>query len=138
MDIKKFFSIIFLLFLFDQLIKYYVDTVRPSFGLFHYVENTGAAFGLFQGSNFVLSMLTLIVVMVILYMYFFKPEYFASTYVSLSAALILGGAFGNLADRVIHGFVIDYIDFGFFPVFNLADIALSVGVIVLVFCLWNE
>jgi signal peptidase II len=58
--------------------------------------------------------------------------------VRLSLGLQLGGAVGNLLDRLRSGYVVDFIDIGFWPIFNLADLAIVVGVAVLAYHLWRE
>ncbi|MFA5141846.1 MAG: signal peptidase II [Candidatus Woesearchaeota archaeon] len=128
-----FFLISSIILLSDQIIKYYIRILKPDYGIIHYTTNTGAAFGIFSGNNIFFASSTLIVSLLIIYFYIFKPIYFRQTYVKISAALILGGALGNLTDRLIQGHVIDYIDTGFWPVFNLADISLCIGVIILLF-----
>lgn len=91
--------------------------------------NTGSAFGIFAGNNTALIFLTIAIIGFILYIY---PDLEEKKWVNLSLGLILGGALGNLIDRVIYGHVIDFIDFGFWPAFNIADSALTVGAIILI------
>ena len=93
----------------------------------HFVVNTGAGFGILQGKTTLLAMITLIFLGVILYN--IKKVLKESFY--WAAALIVGGAFANLFDRIFFGFVIDFIMLPFWPVFNIADTALTSGVIVL-------
>lgn len=102
--------------------------ILPGLLRLYYVENTGAAFGLFQGRNPLLAVLA--VVVVILLAIWFRALA-ASRLGALALGLQLGGAFGNLIDRLRHGFVIDFIDFPFWPTFNLADSAITVGVLIL-------
>lgn len=61
-----------------------------------------------------------------------------SIWVRLSIGLQLGGIMGNLIDRVLRGFVVDFVDIGFWPIFNIADLSIVIGVLILTFCLWNE
>lgn len=129
------FSVIFLT---DQLVKTYVNIAKPSYSWFHYTSNTGAAFGLLKDSNSLLAALTFGVIAIIFFFYFNKPAYFKNKYVEISAVLITSGAAGNLLDRLVYGHVIDYIDVGFWPIFNVADIALSAGAIILIICCWHE
>lgn len=124
---------------FDQLIKMRVaEKIMPytsievikNFLYITYVENTGISFGLFKGLRLVFIILTIIVCLVISY-YIFK---FYRNHIAVTAclALIVGGAIGNLIDRIRFGYVIDYIHFTIFPpVFNLADSAIVCGAIVL-------
>ena len=100
-------------------------------GVFHltYVENTGAAFGTLQGSTWFLVLTSVLVSAAVAYLILkIKPE---NRYVKLSLALILGGALGNLVDRVLLGYVVDFLDFRIWPVFNIADSCVVVGAILL-------
>ncbi|MCJ7432103.1 MAG: signal peptidase II [Anaerolineales bacterium] len=96
--------------------------------------NSGAAFGMFQNGNLVFTVLAFIVIAVILFYY---PQVDASDW-SLRLALVLqlGGAAGNLIDRLLIGKVTDFISVGTFPVFNVADSSISVGVVVLLLGVW--
>jgi len=87
------------------------------------VTNTGAAFGILQGSTLFLIIVSCVAVLAITAYLRYYP---------FALALILGGTIGNLIDRVFLGHVIDFIDVGFWPVFNIADSANTVGVILLV------
>lgn len=120
----------------DQYIKYLVikniamtDTIAaiPKILNFVYVKNTGAAFSILSGKTYILGIVSLVVcVGLLLYLIIKKPE---NKLFLVSLAMILGGAVGNFADRMFRGFVVDYIELCFinFPVFNLADIAITVG-----------
>lgn len=124
----------------DQLIKYLVlnnisstdvITVIPKVVQLVFVKNTGAAFSLLSGKTYVLSIISLAVcTAVIWYLIRKKPQ---SKLLLASLGLILGGAFGNLIDRIFRNYVVDYIELCFvhFPVFNLADIAITVGAVLL-------
>ena len=91
--------------------------------------NTGSAFGLFQDQTLVL---TIASVVAIVFVFVFYRNDGGSTWLSwLTSGLILGGAFGNLIDRVIAGKVTDFIDVGPWPVFNIADSSIVVGITVL-------
>lgn len=94
-----------------------------------HVRNTGAAFGLFPGRMPVfIGIATLVLVGIGWVWWRFKPR---STWAVLALGLVAGGATGNLIDRVTVGRVTDFFDVGWWPVFNVADIALDVGVAVL-------
>ena len=97
------------------------------------VHNTGAAFGLFQDQSFALTVVALLgaalILVCALFMRRFPP--LDSTWGRLALGLILGGTIGNLVDRFRLGYVVDFIDIGWWPAFNLADSALVVGVIIL-------
>lgn len=97
------------------------------------VKNTGAAFGMFQGKRILFLVATALASVIIAYLGFKMPSVEKSKRLALS--LILGGALGNLIDRVYPGEVIDFIDIGWrnlrWPVFNVADIAVTLGAAVL-------
>jgi signal peptidase II len=96
--------------------------------------NTGAAFGMFQNGNTVFSILAVIVILVIFYYY---PQVERSDwYLRLAMGMQMAGAAGNLVDRLTVGQVTDFISVGTFPVFNVADSSISVGVVVLLLGVW--
>ena len=94
------------------------------------VHNTGAAFGLFKGQQTLFMGLSLIVIAWIGRELLIRP--LRRTAVLWGCALILGGAVGNLIDRLRMGSVIDFIDLRVWPVFNVADSAITIGVILLI------
>jgi signal peptidase II len=97
------------------------------------VHNTGIAFGFFkdQGSVFIIIPLIAVVLLIFnIYYYRQNNEVMNRTYI-VSFSLILGGALGNLMDRVVHGHVIDFIDLRVWPVFNIADSAITVGAVII-------
>lgn len=95
-----------------------------------HVENTGAAFGMLRGQQWLLIATAVAMLAVVAYvMVRVRP---VDSWVHWALALVTGGAIGNLIDRVLAGAVTDFFDLGWFPVFNMADIALDVGVAVLV------
>jgi signal peptidase II len=113
-------------------------TVVPGFFDLVHVENTGVAFGLFAagGSTMgvvALTLLGMIALGLVLYYFLRTPE--SNRVVLVSLALILGGAIGNLVDRVMSGSVTDFIDLyvgtHHWPTFNAADSAISVGIVLL-------
>jgi signal peptidase II len=97
----------------------------------NYVENRGAAFGLFQNQTTFFVLVGLVVVIAILLSYRHLPR--GSPLLYLCLGLQLGGAVGNLIDRVRFGHVVDFIDLRFWPVFNVADSAITVGVAALIY-----
>ncbi|KYH32566.1 lipoprotein signal peptidase [Moorella mulderi DSM 14980] len=122
----------------DQLSKYIIRAnFQPNESLpvinsvFHltYVNNPGAAFGLLAYKTPVFVSVTLLVAVIILVAYRFLPP--GRILLRLALALMLGGALGNLIDRLRFGYVVDFLDFRIWPVFNLADIAIVSGVILL-------
>ncbi|MFO7151636.1 MAG: signal peptidase II [Bacillota bacterium] len=94
-----------------------------------YVQNTGAAFSLLKGRIIFFVAVSLAVISVIIYYLIKVPD--EKKFFKFALALVLGGAFGNLADRLRFGYVIDFIDFRVWPVFNVADSAVVIGVILL-------
>jgi len=99
------------------------------------VKNTGAGFGLFQGTNTLMIYLSLFVIGLILYFYDKIPD---KTSIHVSLALVLGGGIANFVDRVRLGYVIDFITPSFWPSFNLADTAITIGVIGFIVFSWRE
>ena len=100
------------------------------FFAFSHVANDGGAFGLFGGANTVLAVSAVVAIGVVAIYYFFPP--LDHWLVRSGLALILGGAVGNLLDRIYQGHVTDFIDFIHFPAFNVADAAINVGVAAIV------
>ena len=101
-----------------------------------YVTNTGSAFGFFKGLNLPLILFSLIVIAVIFAN--LKKVKENEKLLQFSVGLLLGGTIGNLIDRLLYGHVIDFIDFRIWPVFNVADSAISVSVVLLVILLWKK
>ena len=99
-------------------------------------HNTGAAFGLFQNANLILSIVTPIIALVILAIYQKIPQ--KETLMKIALGLQFGGAIGNLIDRLNQGYVTDFISVGRFPVFNIADSAVTVGVGLLILAVYLE
>ena len=97
-------------------------------------HNTGAAFGMFQDAGMVFTVLAFIVIAAIIYYY---PHVENSDWsLRLAMSMQLGGAIGNLIDRLTLGRVTDFISIGTFPVFNIADASISVGAAVLLLGVW--
>jgi signal peptidase II len=129
----------------DQFSKFFVAswlgengsyTVINNFLYLRYVANPGAAFGMLPYRTAFLVSVTLLVMAVIIYYYRTLPPGFAM--MRFAMALQLGGALGNLIDRVRTSYVIDFIDFQVFPpVFNLADTAIVCGVILFLVAFWR-
>jgi signal peptidase II len=106
-----------------------IEALKPYLHIVHWT-NTGAAFGMFQQGGMVFTILAILVSGAIIWYY--RDSESATWPVRLALGLQLGGALGNLADRLFHGTVTDFIWFGFFPaVFNVADGAISLGVALL-------
>ena len=99
-------------------------------------QNTGVAFGMFQGLGPVFAVLSAIVSVAILVYY---PRVAREDWLlRLALGLQLAGAVGNLIDRVAQGYVTDFIYIGTFPVFNIADASITVGVGVLILAVWLQ
>ncbi|MGE3271305.1 MAG: signal peptidase II [Chloroflexota bacterium] len=92
-----------------------------------YVENRGAAFGVLQNQTAFFILVGVIVISVIIASYRYIPE--PSWILNICLGLQMGGAIGNLIDRIQVGYVVDFIDLTFWPVFNIADSAICVGVV---------
>ena len=124
-----------LVVIFDQLTKYYVvenfylgESVPVIENIFHwtYILNPGAAFGMLEGSRW---FFVVIAVGVLAGIWYMKDEINEGGWMmQYGAALFGGGAIGNLIDRARSGLVVDFFDFRIWPVFNVADIAICVGV----------
>ena len=104
-------------------------------GIFHItlVNNTGIAFGLFKNQGIVFIIIPLIAIVLLIFnIYYYRnnQENLSRTYI-VAFSLILGGAIGNLIDRIYLGYVIDFLDFRVWPVFNIADASISVGILLL-------
>lgn len=108
-------------------------------GLFHLtrVNNPGAAFGILKNSILFLQLVSWVSV-IVLGVYLARSFRRGYRSADLGWALIVGGAAGNLYDRVHFGYVIDFLDFRIWPVFNLADSFISVGVILIVAGLFSK
>lgn len=125
----------------DQIVKYIVEmnisptdivSIIPEVIDFVYVKNTGAAFSIFSNSTKLLGLVSvLFCVGVLAYWAIKRPK---SRLFCLSLSLLFAGAFGNAIDRIFRGYVVDFIEAAFikFPVFNIADIAITVGGVILV------
>jgi len=130
----KFLVLTFVIILIDQLTKFLVRGIHKDFGFFslNYTVNSGALFGLFQGMNMVFIVLSLVILgFILFYLYKEKKNYFGVSF-------LIAGLVGNLIDRVVLGHVIDFLDFKIWPVFNVADSALVLGVIILLISLKKD
>jgi len=96
---------------------------------FTFIKNTGIAFGLFQGIPHFFTITSLLISFGALYFYrFHLPE--GSRLIQVSVGLIFGGAIGNIIDRIRYSYVVDFVHVTWFPgIFNLADSAISIGVV---------
>lgn len=131
-----------LIFVLDQLSKYWVSTqlaigqawmplaALEPFVVVRHVRNSGAAFGMFPAAGNIFLLIAVVVVVGIT-RYYYARVHTASLWVRLSLGLMLGGALGNMLDRIRFGYVVDFIDLGWWPVFNVADSCIVIGVIML-------
>ena len=133
-----------LIFSLDQLSKSIIDLkykafIDKEFGLFslEYIKNYGAAFNFFSGNRIFLSLISSICSIILLYLIIKKNN---SKIIELYAySFILGGTMGNGIDRLLKGYVLDFINLNFinFPVFNIADISINIGFILIIYSLFK-
>ena len=103
---------------------------------FTHVSNTGAAFGLFPGGSLFFTLMAIVVALIIVVYNFGLPG--GHILLRVALGLQVGGALGNLVDRLRLGHVTDFLDFGPWPIFNLADTSIVAGVIILAFLMLME
>lgn len=134
---------IFFLTALDQWTKYLAVTFlsgKPSIPLIpdvfelHYLENRGAAFGIFQDKQIFFLILTTIYLIGAVWIYFRIPAEKKYTLLHMVLVILTAGALGNFIDRILHHYVIDFFYFSLidFPIFNVADIYVTVAVILLI------
>ncbi|MBQ2897772.1 MAG: signal peptidase II [Clostridia bacterium] len=103
-------------------------------GIFNltYVENTGIAFGMLKGMNYIIVPLSIVIVAVCTYL-LVKTVKSGKKIMPLALNFIISGAVGNIIDKLSYGFVVDFLEFAFidFPVFNVADIFVCIGAVLL-------
>lgn len=147
----KYYSIAFVVVLIDQLTKWLIvknmelgeriAVWDPWFGILSH-RNRGAAWGMLQGQMWLFYIVTIIVIVGIIY--FFHKEAKNKPLFGISLMVLLGGAIGNFIDRLFRGEVVDFIDVLIpviqyhFPIFNVADAALTIAVIMLIFVVLFE
>ena len=139
-----FLSLSIFIILIDQFTKYLISYdklfINKDFLLFKldFVKNYGAAFNIFSGSRIFLSLISIIFSILLIYLILSKKH---STLIDLySYSFILGGTVGNGLDRIIRGFVIDFINLKIinFPVFNIADISINIGFILILYIIFKD
>lgn len=132
-----------LIILFDQITKYFTRLnlskigsieLLPGYLSLTYVENTGAAFGIFREKKFILVGITSIIILAMIYVLYTNKN--LNKYMKIALTLIIAGAIGNLIDRVYFGFVTDFIHMYIknifdWPVYNVADISVVCGTVLL-------
>jgi len=134
--------------LLDQFSKYIVEAALPLYqsyapipaleALFRFTHatNTGAAFGIFPAGGSFFTIVAVVVGLVILYYNYTMPA--GQMSLRLALGMQLGGALGNVIDRFRLGHVTDFLDFGPWPVFNLADTSIVAGVVILTWLMFKE
>lgn len=131
----------FFIIIIDQLVKYWTLTQLdlyeslpgiPGVFDFFYIQNRGASWGILSGRMALFYLVTLVVVVYLLYLMYKTPNF--QTLSHIAYGLLIGGALGNFIDRLLHGYVVDMFRLLFisFPIFNVADMSLTVGVVILV------
>ena len=139
---KKVYITAIIIFIIDQITKSIVSTylklnqsisLIDDFFYIRYIKNTGASWGILENSRLFLIIMSIIALVVLLrYSYSFKK----TTLNLYGFGFLMGGILGNLSDRILYGYVKDFIDliiFNYdFPVFNIADIFIVIGVILLI------
>ncbi len=137
-----------IVFALDQLTKFMIiryiplyQSVAPIPGLgrlflFTHTQNSGAAFGIFRDSGNLFLVIALLVAVAIVYYVATSPH--MPWLLRISLGLQMGGALGNMWDRVRHGAVTDFVDIGFWAIFNIADASIVIGVVLLAYWLWQE
>jgi len=141
--VLRFAAIVLLTLIVDQLSKYIITSsmyhgeslaILPPVFYITYVLNPGAAFGMLANQTNFFIVISLLVIIGVLVGYRYLPRERVWSYIALG--LVVGGAMGNLIDRVRLGLVIDFLDFRVWPVFNLADTAIVTGAAILVLDVW--
>lgn len=122
----------------DQAVKHFIRTTMVEGqsipvieNIFHitYIENPGAAFGILANQRVLFLILTALIVGVMIYLYFSLVNKKSLTAVSLG--IVVSGAIGNFIDRFLQGTVTDFLDFRIWPIFNIADICICVGLVLI-------
>ena len=126
-----------IIFLMDQFSKFLVRDLLlyresfPATGFFRFTHtfNTGSAFGIFRDQNTPLILVSFLGIAILIMIY--RSQRVPSGLLRLSLGLQIGGAFGNLVDRLRLGHVTDFMDVGAWPIFNLADASIITGLVIL-------
>ncbi len=133
-------SIVFLIILFDQIVKYVIESnmfigqsvaILPNIFHLTYILNPGAAFGILTNQRYFFIIIAIFLLAIIIY--FRKQILKMSKSLQIGIAMLSGGAVGNMIDRIFIGKVIDYIDFRVWPIFNLADVSIVLGCIIIIY-----
>ena len=136
-----------LIFSLDQCTKYlisfnYETNIKKNLILFSFdfVKNHGAAFNIFNGSRIFLSIVSFVISIILIYLILRKNKNITSNLELYSYSFILGGTAGNGIDRIFKGYVVDFINLNFidFPVFNIADVSINIGFILILYSLFKN
>ncbi len=136
LKVKGYYSIIFILLLvfIDRVTKIWATSLKSpidyGFVSLNYMTNTGAGFSILENTNALLAIVSIIVLAALIYFYRDVNKF--------SAVLIISGISGNLIDRVSLGSVIDFINLKFWPVFNIADSLIFIGVAYWIILIWKK
>lgn len=139
------FSTALIIVLIDQITKFLVranlqlkESVPVISNIFHltYIHNFGAGFGILQQQQWILVFISVVVVGIILYNLDRVKD--KEILLQFLVGFILGGTIGNMVDRISYGFVKDFLDFRIWPIFNVADSFVTIGVIGLIIYLWKK
>ena len=126
----------------DQRLKYWIrsymtigQSIPVIYGIFHitYIENPGAAFGILANHRFLFLLLTIAITGIMVYLYLSLRN--KKSLAALSLGLVISGAAGNFIDRFLRGTVTDMFDFQIWPIFNIADICICIGIAILCYVL---
>lgn len=123
----------------DQILKYAFlqneTFYEGSIFSLHLIKNTGAGFGILANNSLVLGVVSLVVAMILIVLY---PKIEKETFVQVCFALFFAGTVGNMIDRFARQFVVDFIDFSFWPAFNVADMAITLAAIGFIWYYWKK
>ena len=134
----KYLIVISILCFLDQYSKVYISLninklINKDLLIFtiEYIRNYGAAFNILSGSRLFLSLISIISTIILMYLIFIREDRRINKY---GLSFIVAGSIGNGVDRIFYGYVIDFIKIKFvdFPVFNIADIAINIGILVMI------
>lgn len=137
---RKIFIITLITFVIDQIIKslslvYLINIpIIPNIFSLTYAKNYGIAFSMLLEKRIIIIVISILLISFLIYV--LKKDYILKNkdtwLVNIAFGILFGGIVGNLFDRIVRGFVIDYINVSFFSIFNLADIAITFGVVLLI------
>ncbi len=147
---EKVYKYVAITVLIDQFIKLLIQknmelyqeiSIIPNFFSFCYVKNSGAAFSILEDATLLLIIISILFI-ILIDNTIKKESHNLSNLSIIALGMIIGGIFGNLIDRILYRSVIDFISFSFgnyhFPIFNIADIGITVGVFILLIDMWKR